>query len=559
MRSVSASGSESRGSDVTLLRLPVLLTACIAMLGVACDALKTAPGHDFGVRVLNPLPISAVGRITVPVRIAVAGCDSFDAVVSGGAGSHAIDFVHQGDGTHLAAVPVDWLREEDGACLHDSVNPLQSQAELVVTCHDAGRSAIADLPVAYGTATRAWLAAYGLPQASIQYLFRSSDPLQPYALSPSSLEDWAGLFPLPWSAIPLHIDGYSFLQNPLVRTRLAVGEFSVFVTSGCWDPASCPDIVVSPSATSSSELVFGVALNSELHWHAYVPSPVVDLAFAPSGELVALSQLTDASGQASVITRVLPAPEGETADVQVIGYFPRELVQTRFSRTADGQLEFLSFVLPSTPGPLLSVLHATDGQVVVSDPDPTGDLFIGDVWAAGSLSIASVQLAPDASTLAVSGHPHVGPPGSTTWDALPTTQICWFDGDRGGVAWLSDAIALWNGASMVRPSPATDTGLVEVFEATPPHSRVYGYEVHGLPGASGAALLHGATAVGDKLVLTTNTGIRVLGHDGTLIGGSDPLPCRLTPSAIAIQSGPTQVAVGAGSYLYVFDLAQLDN
>ncbi len=51
--------------------------------------------------------------------------------------------------------------------------------------------------------------------------------------------------------------------------------------------------------------------------------------------------------------------------------------------------------------------------------------------------------------------------------------------------------------------------------------------------------------MGDKLALTTSTGIRILGPDGTLIGGSDPFPCSQTTTAVAERVGPTTVAVGA--------------
>ena len=69
------------------------------------------------------------------------------------------------------------------------------------------------------------------------------------------------------------------------------------------------------------------------------------------------------------------------------------------------------------------------------------------------------------------------------------------------------------------------------------------------------AQLLGVTVVGDKLVLTTNSGVRVLGADGSVVGGADPLPCGLSPTALAIPTGPTTFAVAAGNFVYVFDVA----
>jgi len=61
--------------------------------------------------------------------------------------------------------------------------------------------------------------------------------------------------------------------------------------------------------------------------------------------------------------------------------------------------------------------------------------------------------------------------------------------------------------------------------------------------------------VGGLLVLTTSTGIRVLSPDGKVLAGSDPMPCGLVPTSVAVQSGPTAAAVAAGDHVFVFDLA----
>ena len=536
-----------------------LIAVAGAVAAVGCDKLTADPGRNFGVSVLSASPITVVGKITAPVQFAVTGCASFDLAVQAGAGSHAVDFSQQNDGTFLAAVPVEWLREEDRTCLDDARTPHLSHAQLLVTCHDAGRTATADLAVSYGTATRAYLInpGGGLAQITVQFLFQSADPLVPYALAPSALEYWASLYPV--IDVPLWTDRTVFLADPLARPRVTADASSVFVSSGCYSLGNCPGVPVPPSTTVPSELLAGQGLGAwrdALFRSIWVPASVLDMAFAPSGALVVLSQVGDSEfpPTASVVSKVVPHIDQRTADVTVIGYFPGERVETRFSRTADGQLAFVSFVIPATQGPIQSVLHTTDGEAVTSRTDVTGTVPIGYVYPTVFENIGDAQLAPDATALVVNGH-YLGSP-DYPYLALPTSAGYPGDGDRGGAVWLSNGIALWRGSSFTwRISHGVDDGKVEVFDAAAPHARKYGYEVHPLPGSRAVGQLFGATGVGDKLILTTNTGVRVLGPDGTVIGGSDPLPCGLEPTALAVATGPTTFAVAAATYVYVFDEA----
>ncbi len=528
----------------------------------ACDRLEVDPGHGFGVRVLTPSPVAGVGKITVPLRFAITGCDLFDAEIRGGAGAgHAVELLNEPGGTFLAEVPVDWLRGVDGTCLHDARTPLVSAAQVLVTCRDAGRIATADLAVSYGTATRADLVQSSLTQATTQFLFPSADPLVPHAVA--SWFSTAYVYPQGFS-FPLSIEASLSSVEPLVRPRLAANDSALFLSSGCPIEIACPDLQVSPDATVPSEEIWGRTLlplpcpsTGCDAFHVAVPSHVIDMAIGTDGALVVLSQLYDERSlppwpTAIVVTRISPAGES------FIGYFPGESAETRFSTTADGRLAFVSFVIPSS-GPIHSVLHQTDGTSVSSSPNPTGALDLGEVVAGSDgpmlTNVGSAQLSPDASSLVVNGS-HLGSPGSLL-AALPAAGAYAGDGEAGGAAWLTGAVGLWRGASLMWGAPASaDLGGVEVFGAAPPHDRVYAYDVHALPGSNGPAVLHGAVAVGDKLVLTTSTGVRVLGPDGTVVGGSDPLPCGLTPTAVAVRTGPRTAAVAAGRYLYVFDLAE---
>jgi hypothetical protein len=551
------------------------LTLVIAALAAAaCDQLRVDPGGDFGVKVLSPTPLAAIGQASVALDFAVSGCDAFQVAVEAGVTSHAIDAAKKADGNFSAAVPVDWLREEDGTCLDDARNPHASAARLVVTCADAGRNASVDLPVSYGTASVAYQAetAIRLPQGTVQQLFPSADPSVPYALTISPLEAAVDLNPV-LAGLFLSQDGIEELDNPLARPRVAANGTSVFLSSGCFNPSTCPQVAVSSGTTLPGELLQGTTLRDGAGggtlWQAWVPSSVLDLAFMPDGALLVLSQANDSvdpfvSGGVAV-TRVVPAqPAGglEAAEVTVIGYFPGESARTRFSRAADGRLAFISFALPPGGGRLFSVMHLTGGATVENLSGPTADLDLGtggsiSVSGGGLISInGGAQLSPDATALVAAGA-QLGPPGGP-FSLLPSADPASYpnDDDTGGAAWPAGAVALWRGMSFTwRIGADEDLGRVESFDLLPPHARRFLYDVHALPGGPQTAQLEGVTAVGDKLVLTTSSGVRVLGPDGALVGGADPLPCGLSPTALAIPTGPSTFAVAAGNFVYVFDLA----
>lgn len=549
-------------------RKPALLLLTVAALaGAGCDALGSKPGHDFTVTVVGPSPIDAVARIIIPVRFSVAGCASFEATIQSGSGTpHAVPLVPQADGSTLAEVPAEWVRQDSCFSPTMSGTPVAIDARLVVTCRDVGRTATAQVAIAYAPATWVYVGSgLAFPQTPVQLLFPSPVSGRPYALGPSLIEPWAKLDPLNVN-LPFWIDGEAILANPLVRPQLAATSSTVFVSTGCDPSATCPPVAVSASTALRSEVLRGVdqdaSLVGGLIWDPlWVPAHVVDMAALADGTIVVLSQAIDAAGTGggSAITAVTPVKGSPTATVTVIGYFPEEQVQTRFSRTSTGRLAFVSYVLPSGDGRLRSVRHETDGLSVSSSADPTGAYYIGEVSKGSIVGLQGVQLSPDASWTLVPQGPYIVEV-ATSWAARAGGLAQLWTQGRGGVAWPTGSIALWGAMNQWSDYwSLLDWGFVSVYSASPNGDPLYNHDVHPLGGGATPTILHGVVAVGDKLVLTTSTGIRVLGPDGAVIGGSDPLPCGWVPTSVAVQSGPTTVAVAAGLLIYEFDLTGMTN
>ncbi len=538
----------------------------LALLAAACSRLDPEPGADFGVQVVGGSSITAIGKLSVRVGFTVSGCDAFDPAIRIGASAHAIDASRQGDGTWLADVPVDWLRVEDFDCLHDALRPHASRADLVVTCRDGGRSASAGLDVAYGTATRAFEAEAATPVSEVRYLFASPDPLHPVAMQVSWVEDsvliqtGAGAsFAVGIGAgalVGLEGGGVHVEARPLAETRAVVAEggTSFVYSMGCPLGSACPDLQIDATTALPSEAVAWMG-DESAWWDSRVPRFVLDMSTTDEQSVAVLSQPEPSPwNPTSVLSVVTKAPGYVAPEVKVLGVFPGELVQSRFSRLPDGRLAWLAWIIPDV-GPIRSVLRTTDGATVDARSDPTGDEAIGEMWGSSGMQRVYVnvsgRLSPDASRIVLSGGRLIGVDGGST--TLPAANWYAVDGNGSDVAWPTGAVALWKGLDWI--FGVGGSGTLEVFDAAPPHARRFAYDVGPLPGGGNAAL-YGATAVGDRLVLTTASGVRVLGPDGALVGGADPLPCGLATTSRATRVGPTTFAIGAGSRWYVFDLAE---
>jgi hypothetical protein len=543
--------------------LPSIAAAALALLAAGCgDPLRVSPGDDFQVSVLThdgSGVITAVSRIVVPLALEVDGCVRFHAAVEGPAGRHDVTLEPFLDfNIYRALVPVAWLRSGwSASCAADGRVPVPSGGRLHVTCDDTGRTTSVDFLVEYAAADAMFtLGPGGTAPASAPVLFPGADPLAPIVLQPDPWRAQATLGPS--DPFPFWIDVAAAERHPLLRPRMAAGEQAQFVTAGCPPPAACPDVAVPSVGPMAGERLHGIGVGAAggHRWpDVLVPAHTVDLAFA-GGALVVLSQAMDAAGKdvGSVVSRVVPTtgaadPTREAADVQVIGFFPGEQIRTRFSRGADGSLAFLSFLLAADGTATTALLHATDGAKVTSQSGVTGPVGVEPRYP-----LQDVDLSPDATVILADKVWFGSPDGvwsrRTAGRAYPTslnTEV------PNGTAWLPGAVALW------QSFPALGQFDVEVFDLANLQGLPFSYDdTRPLLGLSGTPTLQGVIAVGDKLVLTTSTGIRVLSADGRLIGGADPLPCQLTPSGLAVQTGPHQAAITAGGRVYVFDLSTMD-
>lgn len=571
-----------------------------SLVCAGCNGVAERPGHDFSVRVLDEEPIEAVGRIYVQVPFAVDGCDAFDVTVEIESGvSGPVGLTAAADGTFVASVPVAWMQDQS-RCGGDFLDAMYRHrpGTLVTVCHDAERSARAAFAVRSPSEGRY----SGSDHGEIRAVFRGDRPGVPSWIATSEFSAEAFLYGFApgrllrgeWAPA---LNPAAYL-NPLVRPRMARSGDHAFVTLGCETRPDCPPVSIGPGESVPGERLADIVLSDG--WAApprgiaRVSTNVIDMAYAPDGALVVVSDSSiartwipnddTARWGETIVWRVTPAPAGSQAVVEntaeVIARFPRETVVTRLSRTATGSLAFVTVANPGSVG-LAANLRVTDGTTVTTSYTascPVGRMYGAECFnalvdSARTFVSAGVHLSPDASSMVVV-QPESGErellywidTGSAdrTWQPFghrdyprPVSsvqrQLLYYSHGNEGAAWLPDAVALWVGGDIVYPNTFTPD-LVQVFEATPPRVLRYEYEVAALPGASTDPSLLGVIAVGDHLVLTTRTGVRILDALGTLVGGTDPLPCGATVTATAEQLGPTTVAVGVGHTVVLFEV-----
>lgn len=581
-------------------RQGVRVLALASLVCAGCDGLAVRPGHDLAVRVIDESPIWYDGQIYAPVRFAVTGCNAFELALEDESGAtRPIGFTSAPDGTFVASVPTAWMRECNGWVLPDYSE--EDEGALVATCLDAARSARAEFFLKPAVDRGRGLAAVG----NIRAVFPSDRDDWPWAISTAEFggESGVGGTLLEGDFTPRLAPGV-FL-NPLVRPRVARSGTRVFVTLGCASVPDCPLVSIAPGDSVPGERLADIDMTDPVmlppRGIAHVSTSVVDIAFAEDGALVVVTDSSIARHPSSlppydggswtnterwgetIVWRVLPAPQRVQGVVEdpatVIARFPSETVVTRLSRRKDGALTFATVANP-TFGHVSVQLYATDGSAVTSLYTAAGEtpwcwleprcfdrldtMFINP----------GIFLSPDGETMIFARDNTQDlvqlfywmntSPSDQVWQPFgsleslppsdPPPRLLYDPYADGGAVWLTDAVALWAGGDLLYPDFTHGPGLVQVFDATPPRDLRYEYRIEALPGATTAPVLIDALAVGDHLVLTTTTGVRILDAAGQLVGGSDPLPCGATVTAPAELIAPNRVAIGVGTTVLWFDV-----
>ncbi len=227
-----------------------------SLLCAGCGGVSERPGQDFSVRVLDASPIDAGGRIYAPVRFAVRGCGAFDLALEDGAGvTRTLPYTEEPEGTFVASVPTAWMRE--GHCIGSEADSGQEVAgTLVVTCHDAERSARArfalksqlDIVTKY---------AYG----PVRAVFPGRSAGDARWIAASELGGEVSI-ETGWSlsgAFAPQLDSSAYL-NPMVRPRLVTRGDRLFATLGCEPHAGCAPVSLGPGESVPGERLADIDL-----------------------------------------------------------------------------------------------------------------------------------------------------------------------------------------------------------------------------------------------------------------------------------------------------------
>ncbi|MFO0583120.1 MAG: hypothetical protein U0229_12680 [Anaeromyxobacter sp.] len=551
MRSASASRSRQR--------LLALAAAPLVLAGAACDRLVSKPGSDFAVALEGGGTSALTGKISLPLRFTVRGCKAFQAEVRVPGMARPLEPARQADGTWLAEVPISWLWIEQPAtdliaCARTRYNPVKIDGEVAVTCDD--RTARApfhlDYAMAWGTST-----SQDPISTEPQFLFPGPTPWDPLRVR---------LFPAFGDALLEPLGSVDWARGTWQTPVLAFDGLAAHLAVGCRPDWGCPALPVGPGTVPSERIAeLGYAPTGRAP--AWVPAGVVDLAILPDGDVLVVSQPVQPWSESvpvrvtqphAVVSRLRPGP---APGVTVFADLPGEVVQTRLSRLPDGRFAFVTFVVPGQAGPVTGLLRTTDGLTVEAAAIPTTEPLDLGVRTGGEanalLSLSEASLSPDGRSVLVNmrerGAAKVGRLGEGSWDPLalefPQPTIA---EPSAGVAWGEDALLVWYGSTPAYPS---FSNWFEIYDAAPPHARRYAEDLQPLPGSPGSTELLGAIALGDRFVVTTNTGVRILDRDGRIVGGLDPFPCRLQAAAPAVRTGTAQFTVADGSNVWVFDLA----
>jgi len=530
---------------------------------------QASPSPHVAAEVL-PGPDDMTGRGSLPLGLRVSGCTAFDAAFTANGRTFALPLDRTGTDRYEGEVPAAWLEGENSpwSCMPQltfcSVLPVvppnrnvwcafprSVDARVTVACRSPARTVEATARFRYAAGVSEGAVASFLPhqvypwsasKPHTDFLFpgdvgglRPDDAVWPFSVSVVPGEGAAFVYQLgdEWhlrGTFPIQVDPAGWAADPLLRPRLAAKGADFWLSVGCPGPGPCP---VVPVATTPGLSVAGAALvgtpipsaDLDVPVHeVFVPAGVIDLTFLEDGSLTVLSHVAgEGLGGETFLTQVDPASRA----VEVVGHLPLYAV-TRFSREPGGALVFVAregdgrlHLYRFAGGLLTRAVPMVGVSPWVPWLSPEGqEIVVWNLWD-GAVSASAGPLEDQYEITDLAG----ASPG--------------LDGENGGVIWSAGGFHVWDRA----------TGKVRSYTRYSPPALVRSVD-------AGPGLL-GAFAVGDELVLTTPTGVLVLGWDDGVVLDLDPLPCGLAPTAAAVKAGPGRdgkaVAVQAGPYVLVLD------
>ena len=489
---------------------------------LGCGPLFARPGDDFRVTIATP-QVPLIQQVA-PVEIVfeVDGCDNFSTSLSaagGGASRELADVTALGGGRYRALVAPELLHATDDYCTYDADHQQSGFATIEVKCHLDGRVQTADVRTRYGLAWRASYRGRG-PSDGV---FRGATPNKFFEVGSGWLDgvDEAGV----------GREAYAAVQPGYPPLLAASNDGHVYLHGGCpindcgsFLFVDTPTLKVIGGAAFLQVFEYG-GDRTEFVRNVKVPTSAVDLAVAPDGSVVVLSN----SASSVELTRVV----NETTSSLL---FEGESDPTRFS-SLGGVRVFLTRV-----GDAVARLRGGDGGTL-----PLGELAIP---GAGRVSYLSLSPAADAFVSIRGGQPWIttitpstsGLVGASTLLASELTNLSSQTAEDSsfGAAWTDSGVAL------------RDRNGVEVFARSAPFARKW---KNVLDRNKRPSSVIGALGMSDSLVLLTSSGLQIFDATGKLTGGADPIPasCGLdySPRHAAVV-GPDTVALSGKRAVYQF-------
>ena len=487
------------------MRIQVIGWMCLFGGLAGCGSIASRPGDDFKLQLHDSGPLVVEGRVEpVELRFSLDGCEVFTVGLDASTAEERriLSLEPEARGTDLVVrVPVSWFAPESGEfCLRGEADPHRVHAKLSVHCADDGRTLESDpLEFSYATAWRTFDVRKQIHAAAVGVdglLLLAGDHLEGRTL------EGQVLFDVPLSPAP---------KEP-GEALLTEWDDAVQVWSSC--PGTCGFTDVPYPSGTESTFVF----NSEITPYAWLGNALV--ATSPirvPGEPFALAR--EGADRLVLLTE----------SGRILLHLPLEGTPTVVTQTHDRLVTRFS---QTVAGPVYLGADATSDKARLRDSE--GKVLF-EVQLPGTGELDALSLSPDGAAwgLIRQGAVYVGHFGESAVQ-LPTQLAEGSRPPQVGIAWVDRGIVVHGDSA------------VEVYEAAAPHALRFRSEF------SRTAQIQSVVGAGDRLLVTTLHGVMILGADGAVIGGAEPMPCGLAPSLSARPAANDRAVVVSGEQVLVF-------